>query len=84
MVLCIEIRQGCVTSPWLFNLCMDGVVREVQARTLGRGAQLVGTGEEKLKVSQLLFADNTVLVANSKKKLERLVKEFGSASRIRK
>ena len=34
-------------SPWLFNLFMDGVVREVQARALGRGAQLVGDGEEK-------------------------------------
>ena len=33
-------------SSWLFNLCMHGVVREVQARTLGRGAQLVDDGEE--------------------------------------
>ena len=53
----------------MFNLYMDGVV---QARTLGRGAQLVGTGEEKWKVSQLLFADDTVLVTNSKKKSERM------------
>jgi len=26
------VRQGCVMSPWLFNLFMDGVVREVKAR----------------------------------------------------
>ena len=25
------LRQGCVMSPWLFNLYMDGVVREVNA-----------------------------------------------------
>ena len=64
-------------SPWLLNLYMHGVGREVQARTFGRGAQLVGDGEEKCEVSQLLFADGTVLVADSKKKLERLVEEFG-------
>ena len=25
----IGVRQDCVMSPWLFNLYMDGVVREV-------------------------------------------------------
>ena len=71
------VRQGCVMSPWLFNLNMDGVVREVQAKTLGRGAQLVGTSQEMWEVSQLLFADNTVFIADSKKKLERLVEFIG-------
>ena len=27
----VGLRQGCVMSPWLFNLCIDGVVREVNA-----------------------------------------------------
>ena len=53
-------------SPWLFNLYMEVVVREVQARTVGRGAQLVGDSEEKCEVSQLLYADDTVLVVDSK------------------
>ena len=30
------LRQGCVMSLWLFNLYIDGVVREVNARVLGR------------------------------------------------
>ena len=68
----------------LFILYIDGVVREVQARTLGRGAQLVGTEEDKWEVSQLLFADDTVLVSESMKKLERLVEEFGRVCRRRK
>ena len=73
----VGVRQGCVMSPWLFNLYMDGVVREVQAKTLGKGAQFLGDGEEKWEVSQMLFADDTVLVKDSEKKLERLVEEFG-------
>ena len=41
------LRQGCVMSPWLFNLYIDGVVREVNARALGRGLKLVdGTDNE--------------------------------------
>ena len=36
-------------SPWLFNVYMDGVVREVNVRVLGKGlAALVADSEEKL------------------------------------
>ena len=30
----VGLRQGCVMSPWLFNVYMDGVVREVNARVV--------------------------------------------------
>ena len=43
----VGVRQGYVMSPCLFKLYMDGIVRQVQAKTLGREAQLVGDGEEK-------------------------------------
>ena len=33
----VGLRQGCVMSPWLFNVYMDGVVREVNVRVLGKG-----------------------------------------------
>ena len=71
-------------SPCLFNLYKDGALREVQARTLGRGAELVGDDEEEWELCQLLFAYDTVLVADSKKKLERLVEEFSRVCRRKK
>ena len=37
----LELRQGCVLSPWLFNLYMDGVVRQVNARKLGKGVEFL-------------------------------------------
>ena len=35
------LRQGCVMLPWLFNLYIDGVLREVNSPVLGRGLKLV-------------------------------------------
>ena len=33
----VGLRQGCVMSPGLFNVYMDGVVLGVNARVLGKG-----------------------------------------------
>jgi hypothetical protein len=32
----VGLRQGCVMSPWLYNIFIDGVVGEVNARVLER------------------------------------------------
>ena len=80
----VGLRQGCVMSPWLFNMYMDGVVREVNARVLGRGLELVDRSGGLWEVNQLLFADDTALVADSEEKLKRLVSEFGRVCERRK
>ena len=36
----VRLLQGCVMSQWLFNVYMDGVVREVNARVLGKGVEI--------------------------------------------
>ena len=63
-------------SPWLFNVYMDGMVREVNVRVLGKGLELLSANGSRFEISQLLFADDTALVVDSEK-LCRLVSEFG-------
>ena len=64
-------------SPWLFNVYMDGVVREVNVMVLGKGLELLNANGSSFEINQLLFADDTALVADSEEKLCRLVSEFG-------
>ena len=62
--------------PWLFNVYMDGVVR--------KGLELLNTNGGKFEINQVLFADDTALVADSEEKLSRLVSEFGRVCEKRK
>ena len=61
----VGLRQGCVVSPWLFNVYMDGVVREVNVRVLGKGLDLLSANDGRFEINQLLFADDTAFVADS-------------------
>ena len=74
-------------SQWLFNMyvqcctytamCKDRVVRERNARVLGRVLEHVGANTGGLiETYQPLIADGSELVANSEEKLRRLVSEF--------
>ena len=80
----VGLRQGCVILPWLFNLYIDGMVREVNARVLGRGLKLVDGNDNEWELNQLLFADDAVVVADSERKLCQLVTEFGRVCERRK
>ena len=73
----VELRQGCVMSPCLFNVYMDDVVREVNARVLRKWLDLLVVNDGRFEINQLLLADDTALVADSEQKLRRLVTEFG-------
>ena len=64
-------------SPWLVNVYMDGVVRVVNVRVLGKGLELLGMNGGRFETNQLLFAEDTALVADSEEKLCRLGSEFG-------
>ena len=81
----VGLRQGCVMSPWLFNLFIDAVMKEVREKAGDVGVTLWDERRNiEWKVDWLMFADDTVLLGDSEEKLERLVQEFGRVCRRRK
>ena len=65
----VGLRQGCVMLLWLFNLYIDGVVREVNAGVLGRGLKPVDGNDNEWELNQFLFVDDTVVVADTERQL---------------
>ena len=63
----VGLRQGCVMSPWLFNVYMDGVVRDANVRVLGKGLELLSANVGRFEINQLLFADDTALVLTQRR-----------------
>ena len=71
----VGLRQGCVMSPRLFNVYMDGVFRDLNVKIIGKGLELPSANDGRFEINQLLFEDDRVLVTDSK--LCRLVSEIG-------
>ena len=63
---------------------MDAVVQEVNVRVLGKVLEMLSAYGGRFEVNQLLFTDDTALVADSEEKLCRLVSEFGRVWERRK
>ena len=70
------IDMGHVMSPWSFNFYMDSMVQKVNVRVFGKWLELLRAGGGRFEINQLLFAEDTALVADSLEKLCRLVSEF--------
>ena len=49
----VGLRQGCVMSPWLFNVYMDGVVREVNVKVLWELLELLSANGGRFDINQL-------------------------------
>ncbi len=69
----VGVRQGCIMLPWLFNIFMDGQNRA--------GLKLNGVD---WPVPACLFADDTVLLAESERKIQRVVDQFHDVCSRRK
>jgi hypothetical protein len=80
----VGLRQGCVNSPWLFNIFIDGVVAVVNARVMQRRVAITGDGGDEWQLNQMLYADETAVVADGTCDFQRLVSEFGRGCERRK
>ena len=54
------VRQGCILSPYLFNLYSEAIMRNLEE--LDEGVNIGGT-----RINNLRYADDTTLLAESKK-----------------
>lgn len=66
------VRQGCVASPWLFNLFMDSCLNDLKERECG-----LKLGE--LLIKCLLYADDQVILASSAGELQEMVTVMNDA-----
>lgn len=70
-------------SPWVFNVCMGGCIREMKARVKEFGPRLkVRDTEESLVVG--IFAVDIVLLAENVVMLQRIVDEFDKVCKRRR
>ena len=67
------VRQGCILSPYLFNLYTEAIMREEIKEEDGVTIQ----GK---KVSNLRYADDTALLSKNKDNLQDMVNRVASAS----
>ena len=62
------VCQGCILSPCLFNLYAEYNVRNVGLAEAQAGIKIAGKN-----INNLRYADDTILMAESKEKLNRLL-----------
>ncbi len=79
----VGVRQGCVMLPLLFNIFMDGCMRKMKAEVGKIRARIKLNGVD-WSVAACLFADDTVLLEESERELQRAVDQFHSVCSRRK
>ena len=60
-----EVRQGCILSPCLFNLCAEYIMRNAGLEEAQAGIKISGRN-----INNLRYGDDTTLMAESKEELK--------------
>ena len=63
-----EVRQGCILSPYLFNLYAEYIMRNAGLEEAQAGIKIAGRN-----INNLRYADDTILMAESKEELKSLL-----------
>ena len=62
------VRQGCILSPCLFNLCADYIMRNAGLEEAQAGIKIA-----RRNINNLRYADDTTLMAESEEELKILL-----------
>ena len=70
-----EVLQDCILSPWLFNLYTEYIMRNAGLVEAKAGIEIAGRN-----ISDLRYADDTTLMAESKEELKSLLMKVKEGS----
>ena len=70
------LRQGCISSPCLFNLFAEYIMRNAGLDEAHNGTKIAGRN-----ISNLRYADHTTLMEESEEELKSLVKKVKEESK---
>ena len=62
------VRQGCILSPWLFNLYAEHIIRNSRVDEAQAGTKIAWRN-----INNLRYADDTILMAECEQELKRLL-----------
>ena len=63
-----RVHQGCILSPWLFNLHAEYIMRNARMDEVQAGIKIAGRN-----INNLRYADDITLMAESEEKLKSLL-----------
>ena len=62
------VCQGCMSSPYLFNLCTEYIMQDPGLNKAHAGTKIAGRN-----INNLRYADDTILMAENKEELKSLL-----------